>query len=415
MLKFLLTELPKVAAKEEPSKPEKTESTAGASGTKMGRAWLYAAKWKPCPEGERNQTAFRHAAELRQFDLSEQEALPIVADWNRENSPPLSDKELGDAVRNGYRYATKPGGSKLKEDRQKAAFKPATAPKPAQQLHELLEATIDGRRQAIAWPWPWLSKLTKSLLPGTVTLLCGTIGASKSFMLLQAFAYWFTEGVQVALFELEENVEYHLQRILAQQAENANLTDPDWPKDNADETRQALTEHQGYLDEIGKGLWAVSDSQPTLEQLAAWVENQSKAGCRVICIDPITAASQTPDPWIADNCFLQRVKRAATEYGVSIILVTHAKKGGSHLIDMDSLAGGAAYARFAQTILWLESHESKKQKARDVCGSAEVESNRTVHILKARNGKGGGMRLAFVFGADTLTLTEFGIVVKEKK
>jgi hypothetical protein len=83
--------------------------------------------------------------------------------------------------------------------------------------------------------------------------------------------------------------------------------------------------------------------------------------------------------------------------------------------DMTQLAGGAAYSRFAQTILWLESHNEKENKVRTACGSIETEYNRTLHILKARNGKGQGIKLACNFQAESLTLQELGIIVRDEK
>ena len=82
---------------------------------------------------------------------------------------------------------------------------------------------------------------------------------------------------------------------------------------------------------------------------------------------------------------------------------------------MTQLAGGAAYQRFAQTILWLESHADKTSKVKTSYGTTEIEHNRTAHLLKARNGKGQGVKLAFNFSSDSLTLQEEGIIIKKTK
>ena len=49
----------------------------------------------------------------------------------------------------------------------------------------IIEDSISGKRKVIPFEWSMLNQLAKALLPGTVTLLCGSAGASKSFMLLQ--------------------------------------------------------------------------------------------------------------------------------------------------------------------------------------------------------------------------------------
>jgi len=57
---------------------------------------------------------------------------------------------------------------------------------PLTKLFDRHEQIIRGEYRCIPWPWSLLSTLTKALLPGTITLFAGTVGASKSFMLVQA-------------------------------------------------------------------------------------------------------------------------------------------------------------------------------------------------------------------------------------
>jgi len=280
---------------------------------------------------------------------------------------------------------------------------------------ELIEDTIAGRRQAIKWPWPCVGGLTKALLPGTVTILCGNVGASKSFMLLQAAAYWHQYEVKTAIYELEEDQAFHLSRCLAQQSGVSDVTDPDWVRQNPTEARRLYSENEVWLDNFGPCIYASPDTQPTFDQLAAWVEDRAKVGCRIIGIDPITAGLHVRrQSWEEDGSFLCRIKRAAVDYRCSIVLVTHPVKTVSRP-DLTQLAGGAAYARFAQSIVWLESHGERSSTVKTVCGTTVVKHNRTLHLLKARNGKGQGVKLAFNFEAESLTLKELGIIVRSPK
>lgn len=273
-----------------------------------------------------------------------------------------------------------------------------------------IEAIISGQLESVPLPWSRLSKLSNAIIPGTVTLICGSPGASKSFMLLQALSYWLDNGYKVAVYELEEDREFHLMRALAQRSGVAEITRHDWVKQNPEPAREAYIEHKDFLDKLGRTIW-ICESQVTLDQLAVWSEKRAKAGCRIICIDPVTAAVQTGKPWVEDNAFLQRIKRTATESGCSFVLVTHPTKAINQP-DMTALAGSAAYSRFAQTIFWLHSHESKNSKTKTACGTAEIDHNRTVHILKARNGKGNGLQIACEFDSENLTLNEFGVIKK---
>lgn len=284
---------------------------------------------------------------------------------------------------------------------------------PGAAVLDLVRATVEGRRRRVGTPWPKVDALTMALQPETVTLLCGSPGASKSLMLLQAAAHWHEEGIPFAINELEQSREYHLMRALAQRCAAPGMTDPAWIEANKNDALCFTETEQGWLDAFG-ACFTATDTQPTLRQIAHWIRDKARAGAKVIAVDPITAAAHTRrDTWGEDNEFLQHVKQAATEYGAAVVLVTHPTKQFAGP-DLNLLAGSAAYARFAQTAVWLETHDDKTNTVRTDCGRAEIEHNRTLHILKARNGKGQGLRLAFGFNAANLTLHEAGIITKSQ-
>ena len=81
-----------------------------------------------------------------------------------------------------------------------------------QELGVVIEDTISGKRRALAWPWVNVGNLTKALLPASVVVLCGDPGATKSLLLLQAAAYWYGAGLNVAVYELEKDRAFHLHR-----------------------------------------------------------------------------------------------------------------------------------------------------------------------------------------------------------
>ncbi len=282
------------------------------------------------------------------------------------------------------------------------------------ELADVLEQTITGQRTAIPWPWAEVSRLSKALLPGTVTLICGDAGSGKSFLLLQAAAHWHQQGVPIAVYELEEDRAYHLNRALAQADENSNLLDDDWVRANPEEARRVFERHKGFLDGFGRTIWAAREEQVALDELAEWAEALAKSGCRVICIDPVTAAAQSREPWVADAAFLARVKTITRETNTSVILVTHPKKGRKNALGLDELAGGAAYARFSQCILWLQRHDVPKEViVRRSFGDAAVTVNRSLHIVKSRNGFGGGLSLGFDFDGGNLLFAEQGVIRKD--
>jgi hypothetical protein len=284
----------------------------------------------------------------------------------------------------------------------------------ADKLSEKFDKIISGELTTIKFPFRWTSFLSNALLPETVTILCGNVGASKSFMLLQWLIFWFTQNIKCVCYELEEDRNFHSQRALSQIAGNSNLTDFDYIKDNPEIAKQAISEHSDFINNFGRCIEACPESQLTQPQIAEWILAKAKAGNRIIALDPVTALAQPKESWLSDNAFLQNIKRTAVDYHCSIILISHPVKAVS-MPDITQLAGGAAYARFAQTVLWLESHEPKHSSVETDCGTTDTEHNRTLHILKSRNGTGQGRKLAFSFRKEDLTLNEFGLITRVNK
>ena len=282
----------------------------------------------------------------------------------------------------------------------------------SRELRDDIEAKISGQRRAIPFPWKWVSKASQALLPGTVTVVCGDPGACKSFFVLTCALHWHEVGVPIAIKELEDNRAYHLNRVLAIRDGNSKICDNEWVENNGEETRAAFRRHAEFIDKFGRVLFADKGEQESLDQLRDWVLDRAKAGCEIIIIDPITAAVATKDPWIQDLRWIMAVKSIAQQYGCRIILVTHPKKG-KHGTGMDDLAGGAAYPRHAQTVLWLDkptTTEAVLVSHPDAYAPTQVQCNRSIQIRKARNGHGGGMEVGFYFDGATFGFREFGFV-----
>lgn len=284
------------------------------------------------------------------------------------------------------------------------------------EVHSMLKDTISGKRKPVPWPWPSVSALTRALLPGTVTAICGDPGSSKSFLLLEAAAYWHDQGYRVALYELEEDRAYHLYRALAQRAGASQLFDDDWVQQHGDEAMYLYQQHRDFLDSFGRTIHEAPDEQVSLTELADWVERMAMAGARVIAIDPVTAAAATDKPWIEDLKFLMRVKTIVRQAEASLVLVTHPRKGSKSSSFMDDMSGGAAYPRFSQTVMWLDLHKPPEDYAVQAHGwgiTQQVHANRSIKLTKTRNGKGGGYEIAMNLHGGTLRFEELGVVVDE--
>lgn len=279
------------------------------------------------------------------------------------------------------------------------------------ELSDLLEDTIAGRRRAISFPFPYMTRVTRALMPGTVSCLCGDPGAGKSLFLLDMALWWHQQGIKIAIFMLEEDRAYHLNRALAQLAENAELTDPEYLRTHPEETRASYNSHSQTLDTLAPRIDAAPDSPPSYKTLIAWMRQRAQAGCRIIAIDPITAAAVSESPWIDDLNFIMDAKKIAREFACSIILTTHPRKGRKKGTGLDDLSGGASFARLSQSVFWLIRHDKPKDvRVSGPCGPFGTKINRTLRISKSRNGPGGGLDIAFIFNPRSLRFSEQGII-----
>lgn len=292
----------------------------------------------------------------------------------------------------------------------------ATAPNgPAGELSGLIEDMISGKFASLDWPYRITTKVSQSLLPGTVVCICGDPACGKSFMVLESAMHWHENQIKVALYELEDDRSYHLQRALAQKANISDLTDATWVKEHPEESRAAFARHNRFLDSFGRCIFDAPDQPPRVEEIADWVDRRAAEKCRIIVIDPITAAQCDDKPWISDQRFMMRVKATARKSGSTIVLVTHPRMG-KHGKPLDGMAGGASYPRFAQTVFWIERHE-KLQRANYTFPTMPGYSgvmNRSLRIAKARNGRGTGLELGFDFDHQSLRFVEQGIVVSRE-
>jgi hypothetical protein len=280
-------------------------------------------------------------------------------------------------------------------------------------LERLIDDTIAGRRQSLKTCWPMMDNQTRCFMPGTLTLLCGNPGASKSFMLLQLLSHLIDSQISSAVLELEESRVFHTLRALAQRTGLAGMTDPDWIVMHPEAARRAYSENKDFIRKVSRAIHA-PDSQQTFKQIAEWIGQKASRGARFIGVDPITAAQVLKrQMWSEQNDFLQQVKQIAVEYGCSILLVTHPTKQVLQP-DINQLAGSAAFGRFCQSALWLEHIDQTTGDVKTQLGTIPADYNRILHIIKARNSIGQGARLACTFDRDTLILKEAGMVVKNK-
>jgi len=292
-------------------------------------------------------------------------------------------------------------------------FRKAKSTGPGQELLQEFSEIAAGRREPVELGFSTLDAAMQ-FLPGTLNCIAGSAGSSKSLLVLQLARLWHEKGIKTAVFELEKDHLYHSRRALAQESENALLTNNRWVQANIDIARAAATEHCDFMDSFGRLIFTEPQKIIYQKDICEWVQHRADAGCRIVCIDPATKAQRRAEPWVADFEFVNDLQRIATMTRIVIFMVLHPQKGQITQPELGLIAGGAAYERFSDNCFWLESHDPKRSVVRFSTGTTEVEHNRTIWILKSRDGSGDGHRIAFQFDKETLTLRDIGKIEKTK-
>lgn len=291
-------------------------------------------------------------------------------------------------------------------------FAKAKTTGPGVEVQELITAIGAGKYEPVETGFSTLDD-TMQILPGSVNLVCGTPGSSKSLLMLQLAARLFDSKVKTAVFELEKDRCFHLRRALAQRSGMSMITNNRWCKEHKQEAVAAAGEHLEFMDGFGRLIYAMPEKMLYQKDVCEWVQQRADSGCRAVIIDPATRAERMSEPYKADAEFVGRLASIATATRLVIFLVLHPSKAMVTLPDLSMIAGGAAYSRFADNAVWLESHDSKTSRVRFSTGTTDAQHDRTLWILKSRDGSGTGTRIAFQFNSNNLTLQELGRIEKK--
>lgn len=282
------------------------------------------------------------------------------------------------------------------------------------EVQQHIAGIVHGKYVPLESGFPCLDDLMQ-ILPGSLNLVCGSPGSSKSLMMLQLGANWYKAGIKTPIYELEKDRTFHLRRTLAQESGLAMMTNNRWVLENAELAQRTAKEHIEFLDGFGRLIYATPEKIVFQRDIIEWVQQRADTGCKAVIIDPATKAERQDEPYKADGAFVQQLAKIATMTRLVIFLVLHPSKNIVLTPDLSLIAGGAAYSRFADNAIWLESHDPKKSSVKTACGTIEETHDRTVWILKSRDGSGTGSRLAYWFNKDNLTLSEIGQIQHGKK
>lgn len=277
------------------------------------------------------------------------------------------------------------------------------------------EAIHDGSFRSFPSPWPILSNLAMPLLPGTVTVCCGDPGCGKSFMSLQLFYFLLSSaGIMPAMLALEGDHTFHANRLLAQLEGNTGLLKPEYVKSNPIIAADALNRHDDQVTMFGQYLDTANGQAVDYAAIQKWIDMRLEEGRKVLFIDPITHAAPDTMPWAKDKDFVTVAREKMVKANACLWVVSHPKAGMKNGSGWDHIAGGAAWGKFSDCVLWIKRVPEGEEVsvASSFGGTHAVPSNRKIHLVKTRNGSGDGVCIAMELDKRSLTFSEYGMVVE---
>lgn len=271
-----------------------------------------------------------------------------------------------------------------------------------------IDAIKSGEWSNFDWPYPMLTELAMSLLPGTCTMIIGSSGSTKSFLTLGTNYWWHAmQLIDVAVMELEDPIENHLMRLLAILSGRWEVLKPKWGREHPELLQEIYDEHAEYIDSFASRISAKPLGRLTFQRLTQWIQTQLDSGVKIITVDPVTAVGTGERRDIEDKDFIENAMEMIRKYDARLILVSHPKVS-SQPPSKSNIAGGAAYDRHTQCILWITSGEKRVTLKKEI-GVERITCNRIVHILKSRNGSGEGKRIAFHLNSQ-VQFNELGLI-----
>jgi hypothetical protein len=279
------------------------------------------------------------------------------------------------------------------------------------ELRDYQRQVAEGKWKSLDSPLRELGAVSRAFLPGAITVLCADPGAGKSFFLLQLMAFWYAQGIVAHARLFEDERFSHMARLLAQLTGQEGHTRCEWMEANGDQVVADTATHSRALSVIGSRVIAEAKETSetwTADVLCKWAEAKAASGSRVIIVDPLTGIAEGDKSWQQDFEVVMRLKATARKHGCSILLTTHPRKETKQP-SMSAMSGGTAWSRFSHTILWLERHDDQRKV--NTTKGAQM-ANRTINVLKCRNGKGAGCKVALRWG-EGLQLHELGLIVPD--
>lgn len=276
-------------------------------------------------------------------------------------------------------------------------------------LRNRIQAEGDGRIKPIRLPWKYTDEaLGFGLTPGQVTIIAGSAGVAKSYLLLNILRHAGEKGSRWRLLPLEDDAGRWIQRMLAVHLSSwAMVAQPD---DDCEETRRQVAERKlTALDDnkllveqwcesifenprlpVDDGLGGLVTRDVHYRDVLSFLEGIADA-CELVGLDCLSQISFSEDgrDYVGQSEFMRGVVGIAASTGAHIVLVGHNGKGGANRDPLDGVQGSAMFNRLAHNVVTLARHDPAIESEVFSRFIPTVEHKLTLSVLKSRGGASG--------------------------
>jgi hypothetical protein len=280
---------------------------------------------------------------------------------------------------------------------------------------ESFEAFLDDMREGryVNLPiedFPILSNESMMLLNKRVSLVYGGAGLGKSLLIGKLCDDLCLAGHKVVRLQLEDELEQHLLRSLAQRALRSELAVPMYHQKNPMESKLLYEQFKPVLETLASTIVAGEDEEWNDQKILDWMEGQLKAGKELIVVDPISVLAGEKI-WLIVHRIIWKTKKMLSQYpNGRVLFVSHPNAEGG-------VYGGQAFKKFCHTMIVLDKFKKAKTvRVVDRYGEEQViTAESSIGISKTRYGRGNGLEIAVKLDSNSLCLQELGVILEEVK
>jgi transcription elongation factor Elf1 len=276
-------------------------------------------------------------------------------------------------------------------------------------LEDLLDDMRDGKYINLPIKdFPIITNEARMLLNKRIGIVYGTAGFGKTLFIGKTCDDLQLAGYKVARLQLEDEMEQHLLRSLAQQSLRGEIANDNYHRENPLESKVLYEQFKPTLDTLAPTITAGEHEDWNAEKILSWIESQLKAGKELVVVDPVSVVLDK-NVWITSHRLMWGLKKILAKYpNGRVVLVSHPNAEGD-------ISGGQSYKRFSHCMLMLNRFKKPKEvELVDVHGELSMATiDASIGIVKARYGKGNGIEVAVKLDPGTLKMTELGIIIRE--